>query len=454
MLLLTDGNVMVQAGTGQGWWQLTPDINGSYLHGTWSQLASLPPGYAPLYFASAVLPDGRVIIEGGEYNDGNMVWTNLGAIYNPVVNTWTPVAPPTGSQWSMIGDAPGTVLANGTFMMGGHATTQQALFNPADLTWTITGSGKADKNSEEGWTLLPNGAVLVVDCNHPGNLTNSELFHPISGSWVSAGSTIVKLDDTNADNTGSHEMGPQVLRPSGGVIAFGSVPATGHNAVYHSNLGTWEVAPSFPVINGKQYDVADGPAAPLPSGNVLVMASPGVYQTPSHFFVFNGATLTQVADTPNAASLSSYFGFMLVLPNGEIMFNSRFRDIELYTDTGVIAPNSAPVITHVPTSLVAGNSYLLSGKQLNGVSQGAAYGDDYQSATNYPLVRIVIAATGHVFYARTFGHSGMSVTQGAEGSTKFTVPVGIEPGAARLFAVANGIASAPVSVTVAVLPQK
>jgi hypothetical protein len=86
------------------------------------------------------------------------------------------------------------------------------------------------------------------------------------------------------------------------------------------------------------------------------------------------------------------------------------------------------------------------------VSQGAYYGNDYQSATNYPLVRIVNAATGHVFYARTFLPSGMSVTPGAAGSTNFTVPVGIEPGAATLFAVANGIASAPVSVSVAVMP--
>lgn len=191
MLLLTDGTLMVQDqgpanGGGRGWWRFTPDINGSYLNGTWSQLSSLPAGYAPLYFASVVLRGGRVIIEGGEYNDGMMVWTNLGALYDPVVDTWTPVPPPTGNQWSMIGDAPGTVLADGQFMMGGHATTQQALFNPGTLSWTIIDSGKADINSEEGWTLLQNGDVLTVDCNNPGNLTNSELFRPISGSWVSA----------------------------------------------------------------------------------------------------------------------------------------------------------------------------------------------------------------------------------------------------------------------------
>jgi hypothetical protein len=76
--------------------------------------------------------------------------------------------------------------------------------------------------------------------------------------------------------------------------------------------------------------------------------------------------------------------------------------------------------------LVAGMSYTLIGTQLNGVSQAAAYAEGYQSATNYPLVRIVIAKTKHVFYARTFGHSGMGVAHGAASSTHFTVPAGIE----------------------------
>ena len=53
--LLTDGTVMAQGDNCSDWWKLTPDINGSYQNGTWSQLASLPSGYVPLYFASAVL---------------------------------------------------------------------------------------------------------------------------------------------------------------------------------------------------------------------------------------------------------------------------------------------------------------------------------------------------------------------------------------------------------------
>ena len=54
---LTDGTVLGQGYGDSDWWKLTPDINGSYLNGTWSQMASLPSGYSPDAFASAVLAD-------------------------------------------------------------------------------------------------------------------------------------------------------------------------------------------------------------------------------------------------------------------------------------------------------------------------------------------------------------------------------------------------------------
>jgi hypothetical protein len=64
-------------------------------------------------------------------------------------------------------------------------------------------------------------------------------------------------------------------------------------------------------------------------------------------------------------------------------------------------------------------------------------------------VRIKNNATGHVFYARTHDHSTMGVRTGnATVSTNVDVPAGMETGASTLQVVANGIASAPFSVTV------
>ncbi len=440
-LLLTDGTVMVQDAGAQDWWKLTPDIHGSYVNGTWTQLASLPAGYSPLYFSSAVLPDGRVIVEGGEYNFLNFAWTNLGAIYDPLTNQWTSVTPPSG--WANIGDAPSIVLADGTYMQSNTLNTQQALFNSATLTWTATGTGKQDRFDEEGWTLLPDGTVLTVDAE---NAPNAEKYVPSTGQWISAGNTIVRLEDPS-----SEEIGPAVLRPDGTVFATG---ATGHNAIYTPpsdpmQQGTWAVGPDFPTLGGQQLDIADGPAALLPDGNVLCAASPGDnFFPPVHIFEFDGAKLTEVPETPNSPNDASYNDTMLVLPTGQILMTDQTNDVEVYTSPGKPNPAWAPKITSVPRTIARGQSYTITGTLFNGVSQGAAYGDDAQMATNYPIVVIYNKATKHIFRARTHDHSSMAVQNPNPVSTHFDVPSNTETGASLIVVVTNGIRSNLVSVTV------
>jgi hypothetical protein len=140
---------------------------------------------------------------------------------------------------------------------------------------------------------------------------------------------------------------------------------------------------------------------------------------------------------------------MLVLPTGQILLTDGSRDVELYNSVGSPNPAWAPTITHVPATLTHGKTFTLKGTQLNGLSQGAAYGDDAQAASNYPLVRITNTATGHVFYARTHNHSSMGVATGSLiVTTHFDVPAGIELGASKLVVVTNGIASSTASVNI------
>ncbi|HZQ70751.1 MAG TPA: hypothetical protein VFA68_19645 [Terriglobales bacterium] len=436
-LLLTDGTVFVQVYGKGGWWKLTPDINGSYLNGTWSQQATMPSGYGPLYYGSAVLRDGRVIVEGGEYNFLQQVETNKGAIYDPVANTWTSVNPPSG--WGSIGDGPSVVLANGTYMQGDALSSREALLNASTLTWTTTGTGKADSNSEEGWNLLPSGMVLTIDANN--NTTKAEKYSPATGSWSSAGDTGVVLVDP-----GSHEIGPAVLRPDGTLLATG---ATGHNAIFNTVTRTWSAAPDFPKNGSQQLDIADGPASLLPNGNVLCATSPGVFAPGTQFFEWDGSSFIPEPATPNSANKSSYEGRMLLLPTGQVIFTDATKDVEIYSPIGSPNPAWAPTITSAPTSVTRGMTYQVKGTQFNGLSQAEGYGDDSAAATNYPLVRITNQATGHVFYARTHNHSSMGVATGTRPvSTQFDVPVGAETGASNLEVVANGIASVPVTVTV------
>src|SRR5262249_1992316 len=152
--LMTDGTVIYQGNSQSDWWKLTPDKSGSYVKGTWKQLASLPSQYVPLYFASAVLPDGRLIIEGGEYNFLNFAFTNMGAVYDPVKNTWTMHDPPKG--WGFIGDSPCAILPDGRFLLGSKFDKRIAAMDPVTLKWTeLSSQGKNDRHAEEGWTLMP-----------------------------------------------------------------------------------------------------------------------------------------------------------------------------------------------------------------------------------------------------------------------------------------------------------
>lgn len=434
---LTDGTVFCQGNGESDWYKLTPDITGSYVNGTWTRMANLPAGYVPDAFASAVLADGRVVITGGEYLNGNFTLTNLGAIYTPKLNTWANLAAPKG--WQYIGDSPSLVLPNGTFMVGNKLTEQDAILNPKTLTWTVLpGTGKADFNAEEGWTLLADGSILTEDVK---DAPNSERYTQANKTWATAGSTIVDLHSPSQfgcihygpNNSLCYyppgEIGPAILRPDGTVFATGSNSSSGsgagHTAIYDTATATWTAGPDFP--NGD--NAGDSFAVLLPSGNVLVEGFFSSYE-------WNGTSLTQTLATP---------GCLMVLPTGQVLVGGT----EVYNPTGTYDASWAPTITSVTTSVTRGKTYKISGTQFNGLSQAASFGDEYQTATNYPLVRITNNSTGHVFYARTHNHSTMGVATGSTiVSTSFDVPTAAETGASSLEVVANGIPSIPVSITV------
>jgi hypothetical protein len=421
------------------WYRLVPDATGSYVHGTWKSAGTLPSGYNPLYYASSVLPNGQVVVMGGEYNNGGAVWTTLGAVYNPATNKWTSITSPPG--WTSVGDAQSIILPNGKMMMANCCTTQEAILtlSGTTATWANTGTGKSDWNDEEGWTMLPGGKILTVDAYVPSGCCKMgyQIYDPTTGAWTTpSNNTIVNLVDP-----GSLELGPAPLLPNGTVFASG---ATTNNAIYNVKTGTWAVAPKF----GGTLDVADGPAAVLPSGNALFDTSPGVFNTGSKFFEWDGTTLNATSAPPNAAVDSSYVGNMVVLPTGQVLFTDFSNSVQIYTPAGSPCAGCAPTIKTVASTLTHGSkNNRISGTQFNGLTQGAYYGDDNQSDTNFPIIRIT-DSTGRVVYCKTHNWLGGVATGTKVVQAGFDIPGSIHTGAASLVVVANGIASAPVSVTI------
>ncbi len=444
---MTDGTVLVQGQNETDWWKLTPDKKGSYVNGTWSQVASLPSGYSPYANAQAVLADGRLVVSGGEYNFNQFAFTNQSAIYDPLTNKWTMIPPPKG--WSNIGDPPSIVLPDGRFVIAFKFRTKMAALDPKTLTWSpLVSEGKnGNMTAEEGWVLLPNGTFMTVDVKaHP----RSEIYDPKTGKWINQGDT-ANVDLRGPQNCCGNcipygknnqkcydppgETGAAVRRPDGTIFATGAVPdgqGIAHTAIFtppaNGKKGSWVAGPDFP--NGDQS--YDSPVSILPDGNVLVEGA-----NTGEFYEFDGTNL-------NATSLVGG-GELMPLPTGEVLVGGY----AVYKPTGTYQQSWAPTISNAPSTVTRGQTYQITGTQFNGLNQGAAYGDEFDTHTNYPLVRITNVSTGDVFYCRTHDHSTMGVATGSTPvSTNFDVPSGMETGASQLVVVANGIPSAAVNVTV------
>jgi Kelch motif len=470
MLLMTDGSVLFNDNGSQGagsaiWWKLSPDSSGNYVDGTWTQIASTSSDYQPANSASAVLPDGRVLIVGGDMN-GTSTWVGLnrGEIYDPVANTWTPVNPPNNGQgeFASVADAPSVVLPSGEMMFGpsgngdAGAPNQKsvAIFNASNLSWqTVDAPSRQSANPETGFTALPNGEILSISTVFGTSDRKADLFNPQTKTWTPTSSMPISIvNPATADNTPIAEIGPALLMPSGKVFAEGS---NSNTAIYDAATNTWSAGPTTPTIGGQSYVAADAPSAILPDGSVLTQLGPvdgqGHAVSTAHMFIFNGTSFKQIDDPANSniASSPAFTGALLPLPNGQVMMTNRSSTPDVFVYTPSVAMNSAyaPIISTVGKTLVAGSTNALTGLQLNGLTTGASYGDDWNPNTDYPLVQITNATTGHVRFARTHDISSYLLSPKAPGSLQFDIPTDIESGPSTLRVIASGFASDPVKVT-------
>lgn len=441
MLLLTDASVLchdagADAGGTPHWWRLFPDSNGDYSNGTWTQAKDGPN--APLFFASAVLRDGTVFVAGGEYNAGNQVDLLAAEIYDPVADDWTTISTPPG--WNHVGDAPSCVLSDGRLLLGSIDAPTASIYDPTSRSWSPTGA-KEDACDEETFTLLRDGTVLVVDCN---NGRNAERYAPASNSWVSAGSTPTSLTQICKDGDPG-EIGPAILLYDGRVFAIG---ASGATAIYSLATGAWSAGPNMRAADGSTLYPMDAPACLLTNGRVLCAGSPGdpcAYPGPTFFFEYDPATnALSLIPSPSNGDRAVYYGRMLLLPTGEVLFSNGSTNMQMYVSDGVPSAAWRPTISSLS---VVGGEVLIRGTQFNGLSQAVSYGDDAQMATNYPLCRIA-ASDGSIYYARTHDHSTMAVATGSMLVSTSASLSGVPSGNAHACIVANGIASASVGFIV------
>ena len=434
MILLSDGTVLAfNSGVSNAVYRLTPDSQGHYTNGTWTTIAAM--NNTRLYYSSQVLKDGRLFVAGGEYGTG----TAAGEVYNPLTNTWT-LTPAPGQTFS---DSNSVLLPDGRVMVAvvSGSLRSTMLYNPVTNTWA-TGPTCLGIHNESEWVKLPDDSVLLVD----RNTTNAERYIPAQNQWLADATVPVSLYDPFGLETGAG-----FLLPNGKAILFGSL---GHNAIYTPSgstaNGSWVAAPDFPGATG----APDAPAAMMPNGKILCAVSPiptsgNHFPSPTTFYEYDyvANAFTSVA-TPTGATLNhaAYYGTMLVLPDGAVLYADFNSQIYSYQHDGAPLASGKPVVSSVSAN--GDGSFHLVGTQLNGISTGSSYGDDNQNGTNYPIVKLTSGS--NVYYCRSYNWSSTGVMTGATPlSTEFTVPVSVPVGTYSLAVVANGISSDPVVFTIA-----
>ena len=147
---------------------------------------------------------------------------------------------------------------------------------------------------------------------------------------------------------------------------------------------------------------------------------------------------------------------MLVLPDGSVLychfelgnlFYSSFGS-QLYVyvplnGTQVTLGNQPNITSITPNP---DGSFHLIGTGLNGISGGAAFGDDAQMNTDYPLIMFTDINNGHVDYGRTYNWSSTRVHSGSTPeTTEFALPAGLIPQTYLVQISASGVTSAPVT---------
>jgi len=480
MLLLSNGNILCEnnptgdlgSGYGSDWYILIPDNQGSYANGTFVSAASANDSRH--FFSSQVLPNGNVYAAGGEYGTGDSTAELFDSLANGGLGSWTYINPPTSifnptaPANNAFTDAQSMLLPDGTVLeapIHGQTGSQTLIYNPTLNNWS-NGAPSLAWQAEVSWVKLADGSILTVDPLNPGTGTNSERYIPSLGRWIPDANLPVQLWVNIAAANLVGETGPAFLLPNGKAFYLGG---SGHTAIYTpsplggTNQGVWTQGPDIPDgLAG-----ADAPGCMLPNGKILCEFAPLYYVDSGGLEINDGLVFYEydytegptgsfnlVSSPPSADEYAGYNTCMLALPNGQVLYsqvdqNEAFANddtvLYIYTPDGSQLTAGQPVIKSI--TMNPDGSYHLVGTGLNGLSQGAAFGDDAQMDSNYPLVRFT-DDDGRTLYGRTYNWSSTGVQTGTNlVTTEFTLPP-LETGGGTLSLVvtANGISSDSVTI--------
>ncbi len=206
---------------------------------TWTAEGSLLT--ARSRFPAVLLPNGKVLVEGGE---GNISSPDISAaeLFNPSSETWSMTMAMPGSRRYHTA----TVLPNGKVLVAGGVggETTALLYDPAAGTWTSAGI-MVSSHYYHTATLLPSGQVLIAGGHVVGGGTAAcEIYDPVAGTFVAA-----------QQLTGARYQHTATLLPDGRVVVAGGFHDNTSDAlssveIYDPSAGTWSPGASMSSARG------------------------------------------------------------------------------------------------------------------------------------------------------------------------------------------------------------
>jgi hypothetical protein len=360
-----------------------------------SQWTAGPNMHTPRWYPTMIeLPDGRLVVMGGQVKAGQMA--NLTELYRPASNTWTEL---TGlAEPKPMGLYPRAILApNGKIFVVKNASGQSAYMDVDTQTWTnitkappaVAGGGLVmydtgkllllaiGSGQTESWTIDLNAATPVwkkVGSMHFGRRKFSTVLLPDGRVMAIGGST------DGSSVISKAVMTPEIWDPATGLWA--DLPSQGVPRMYHSNAlllsdgrvlssggGRAGAAPNFTSgqIYSPQYLAASsrpqigavsaswtGDATvnvPVTSSNgissVVLMGLPGVTHgmdtsqrrmTLQVTSAFNGSSIG--VRVPNAASLGNGYYYVIALDSQGVPSAAKIVQV-----TGAVAPAAAATLS-------------------------------------------------------------------------------------------------------------
>ncbi|SDZ23768.1 Kelch motif-containing protein [Amycolatopsis xylanica] len=278
LTLLRDGQVLAAGGIFGPWRYPTPPTATAELYdpgsGTWTP--TTPMREARAVHTATLLPDGRVLVAGGEClrsPDTNGA-LRTAEIYDPEAKTWTPATPMTdarlGAEAAPLPDGRVLVVGGNLNIGGGYTCLAFCeIFDPrGGGTWTPTGTMTTPRAIHQ-LTPLPDGSVLATGGYCEGvmlgpvfdghSLASAERYYPETGRWAPA--------ESMPFGRGRHKAVPL---PDGRVLVTGGTDEATQASGYASTIIYDPLARVWTGAGGLADGRASFAAVALADGRVLV----------------------------------------------------------------------------------------------------------------------------------------------------------------------------------------